>query len=279
VTRGETSAPPVSRHSSGHGAGGLSLSTRNRKLRQRRAGLETPPPVIPPRELKWLWRGGLGLVVGALCLLGAVVTAANWHWPQPAQAHPAPRLSIIVLPFTELGDDRDAHDLANGLTEDLSTDLSLVPDFLVTSRHTAFTYGNKLVGTKQIGRELSVRYVLNGSVQRSRDRLRVNAHLIDAETDTHLWAARFDRDTADLPALQNEITNRIAVALNAAILNTEASRSTDHPDALGYTLQARAIWWKPRTRDNFTEAVGLLEHAIASIRAQSKPKLSWVMRS
>ena len=107
----------------------------------------------------------------------------------------------------------------------------------VISRNTAFTYRNKQVDTKQIGRELGVRYVLEGGVRRSGNQLRVTARLIDAETDAHLWAERFDRDTGDLFALQNEITGRIAVALNLELISAEAARQTDNPDALDYILQ------------------------------------------
>ena len=108
------------------------------------------------------------------------------------------------------------------------------------SRNTAFTYQDKPVDTKQIGRELGVRYVLEGSVRRSGNQVRVNAQLIDAETDAHLWAERFDRDTGDLFALQNEITSRIAVALNLELVGAEAARPTEHPDALDYILRGRA---------------------------------------
>src|SRR5205823_5447715 len=104
---------------------------------------------------------------------------------QPAVA---PRLSIVVLPFTNLSDDREQQYFVDGITEDLTTDLSRVAHSLVISRNTAFTYRNRPIDTKQIGRELGVRYVLEGSVRRSRNRVRVNAQLIDAETDTHLWA-------------------------------------------------------------------------------------------
>ena len=110
------------------------------------------------------------------------------------------------------------------------------------SRNTAFTYRNKPVDTKQIGRELGVRYVLEGSVRRSGNQVRVNAQLIDAETDAHLWAERFDRDTGDLFALQNEITGRIAIALNLELVGAEAARPTEHPDALDYILRGRAAW-------------------------------------
>ena len=142
------------------------------------------------------------------------------------------------------------------------------------SRNTAFTYRNKPVDAKQIGRELGVRYVLEGSVRRSGNQVRVNAQLIDAETDAHLWAERFDRDTGDLFALQNEITSRIAVALDLELIGAEAARPTEHPDALDYILRGRAAFAKPPTRDNYAEAIGLFERALAldpqSVEAQSR---------
>src|SRR6267143_5153782 len=103
----------------------------------------------------------------------------------------APRLSIVVLPFTNLSNDPEQQYFADGITEDVTTDLSRIQNSFVISRNTAFTYRNKPVDTKQIGRELGVRYVLEGSVRRSGNKVRVNAKLIDAETDAHLWAERF----------------------------------------------------------------------------------------
>ena len=111
-----------------------------------------------------------------------------------------------MLPFANLSNDPDQQYFADGVTEDLTTDLSRIPDMLVISRNTAFTYKNKPADTKQISRELGVRYVLEGSVRRSGNQVRVNAQLIDAETDAHLWAERFDSATGDLFAVQNEIT-------------------------------------------------------------------------
>jgi len=184
------------------------------------------------------------------------------HAASISQTAVAPRLSIVVLPFTNLSDDREQQYFADGITEDLTTDLSRLADMLVISRNTALTYRNKPVDTKQIGRELGIRYVLEGSVRRSGNRIRVNAQLIEAETATHLWAERFDRDMGDLFALQNEITDRIGVALNAELLNTEAARSTGNLDALDYVLRGRAIWWKRRTRDNYSEAISLFERAL-----------------
>src|SRR4029077_20311618 len=125
----------------------------------------------------------------------------------------APRLSIVVLPFTNLSNDPDQQYFADGITEDLTTDLSQIPDMFVISRNTAFTYRNKLVNTKQLGRGLGVRYVLEGSVRRSGNNIRVNAQLIDAQTDTHLWAEQVDGDMSDLFGLQKEITGRIANTL------------------------------------------------------------------
>jgi adenylate cyclase len=178
-----------------------------------------------------------------------------------------------VLPFANLSDDREQQYFADGITEDLTTDLSRIEGSFVISRNSAFTYKDKPVNAKQIGRELGVRYVLEGSVRRSGNRCRVNAQLIDAETDAHLWAERFDGDTSDLFALQDEITSRIAVALNLELVSAEAARPTEHPAALDYIFRGRAAAAKPLTRDNIAEAISLYERALAldphSVAAQS----------
>jgi adenylate cyclase len=190
-----------------------------------------------------------------------------------AQPAIAPRLSIVVLPFANLSNDADQQYFADGITEDLTTDLSRIANMVVISRNTAFTYRNKPVDARQIGRELGVRYVLEGSVQRSGNQLRVTAQLIDAATDTHLWAERFDRDTGDLFALQNEITGRIANALGVELIAAEAAQPTENPDALDYILRGRAAWNKGPTRDNYAQAISLFERALAldprSVDAQS----------
>jgi TolB-like protein/class 3 adenylate cyclase len=178
-----------------------------------------------------------------------------------SQSPVAPRLSIVVLPFSNLSDDPEQQYFADGITEDLTTDLSRIAGTFVISRNTAFTYRNKPVATKQIGRELGVRYVLEGSVRRSGSRVRVTAQLIDAETDAHLWAERFDHDTADLFALQDEITSRIAIALSLEITRREAARPTVNPDALDCILRGRAALSKPPSRDTYAEAIRQFEHA------------------
>jgi adenylate cyclase len=186
----------------------------------------------------------------------------------------APRLSIVVLPFTNLSDDPEQQYFADGITEDLTTDLSRLANMFVISRNTAFTYRNKPIDTKQIGRELGVRYVLEGSVRRSGNRVRVSAQLIDAATDAHLWAERFDHDTGDLFALQNEITSRLANALGVALIAAEAARPIEHPDALDYILRGRAATLRPSSRDVYAEAISLFEHALAldpqSVEAESR---------
>ena len=194
----------------------------------------------------------------------------------------APRLSIVVLPFTNLSNDPEQQYFADGITEDLTIDLSRLWDMLVISCTTAFTYRNKSLDTKQIGRELGARYLLEGSVRRSGHKVRINAQLIDAEIDAHLWAEQFDGDMGDLFALQNEITGRIAVALNIELINREAARPIENPDAFDYVLRGRAASAKPMTRANYAEVVDLFERALAldprSLEAESRLAIALTAR-
>jgi TolB-like protein/class 3 adenylate cyclase len=192
-----------------------------------------------------------------------------------SQTAVAPRLSIVVLPFANLSNDPEQQYFADGMTEDLTTDLSRLENMFVISRNTAVTYQGKRVDTKQIGRELRVRYALEGSVRRLGNQVRINAQLIDAETDAHLWAERFDGDMGDLFALQDEITGRIADALNLELIAAEAARPNDHPDVLDYILRARAAQLKPPSRDKYAEAIGLYECALA-LDPRSVEAKSWL---
>jgi len=187
----------------------------------------------------------------------------------------APRLSIVVLPFANLSNDPEQQYFADGITEDLTTDLSRLAGMLVISRNTAFTYQGKRIDTKQIGRELGVRYVLEGSVRRSGNRVRINAQLIDAGTDAHLWAERFDGDAADLFALQDEITSRIAVALNLELVTAEVARAAAQADALDYILRGRVAISKPMSRESYAEGIGFYERALA-LDPRSAPAQSWL---
>src|SRR5262249_2829742 len=172
-------------------------------------------------------------------------------------------LSIVVLPFANLSNDPEQQYLADAITDDVTTDLSRIADMVVISRNTAFTYRNQPVDTKQIGRDLNVRYLLQGSVRRSNKLRRVSTQLIDAESEAHRWAERFDFTTDDLFALQDEVTSRIAVALNLELVDVEAARITEHPDAFDFILRGRAALAKGPTAENFSEAIRLFEKALA----------------
>ena len=121
----------------------------------------------------------------------------------------ASRLSLVVLPFVNIGGDPEQEYFVDGVTESLTTDLSRISGAFVIARNTAFTFKGKALDVRKLGRELNVRYVLEGSVQRSGNRLRVNVQLVDAETGNHLWAERFDKPIADLFDMQDEIVSRL----------------------------------------------------------------------
>ena len=135
----------------------------------------------------------------------------------------------MVLPFANLGGDPEQECFVDGVTENLTTDLSYISGSFVIGCNTAFTYKGKAVDLKKIGRELGVRYVLEGSVQRGSNRLRVNVQLIDAETGNHLWAERFDKPVADLFNMQDEIVARLANRLGAELIAAEVRRTEKAP--------------------------------------------------
>ena len=177
----------------------------------------------------------------------------------------APRLSIVVLPFANIGGDPEQDYFVDGVTESLTTDLSRISGSFVIGRNTAFTYKGKHVDLKRVGRELNVRYVLEGSVQRGGNRLRVNVQLIDAETGNHLWAERFDKPVADLFDMQDEIVSRLANTLDAQLIAAEARRAEHslHPDATDLIFQGRAWLNKGITPEYMAQARGFFDRALA----------------
>jgi TolB-like protein/class 3 adenylate cyclase len=193
----------------------------------------------------------------------------------PAQAKPAlapapeksppPRLSLVVLPFGNIGGGPEQEPFVDGVTESLTTDLSRIRGAVVIGRNTAFTYKGKAVDLKQIGRELNVRYVLEGSVQRGGNRMRVNVQLIDAETGNHLWAERFDKPMADLFDMQDEIGARLAGALNAELAAAEARRAEQAPtpDSMDLHFQGLACLNKGMTPDNVAQAREFFDRALS----------------
>jgi TolB-like protein/class 3 adenylate cyclase len=194
----------------------------------------------------------------------------------PAQVKPAPapaaeksgppRLSMVVLPFANIGGDRSHEHFVDGVTESLTTDLSRIRGSFVIGRNTAFTYGGKAVDLKQIGRELNVRYVLEGSVQRGGDRMRVNVQLIDTETGSHLWAERFDKPLADLFDMQDEIVARLAGALNAELIAAEARRAAQAPNPDSLDLYFQGLVWlnKGMTPNIVAQARSFFDRALAA---------------
>ena len=183
----------------------------------------------------------------------------------PLPQTPAPRLSIVVLPFANIGGDPEQEYFVDGVTESLTTDLSRISGSFVIGRNTAFTYKGKHVDLKQIGRELGVRYVLEGSVQRGGNRMRVNVQLIDAETGNHLWAERFDKPVADLFDMQDEIVARLASQLGTQLIEAEARRAqrAPLPNSMDLYFQGMACANKGATPENLAQARGFYERSLA----------------
>jgi TolB-like protein len=194
--------------------------------------------------------------------------------PAVAKAAPAPttekstppRLSFVVLPFANIGGDPEQEHFVDGVTESLTTDLSRIRGSVVIGRNTAFTYKRKAVDLKQIGRELNVRYVLEGSVQRGANRMRVSVQLIDADSGNHLWAERFDKPLADLFDMQDEIVSRLAGALNAQFIAAEARRAekVPSPDSMDLYFQGLAWLYKGVTPDNVEQASSFFDRALSA---------------
>jgi TolB-like protein/Tfp pilus assembly protein PilF len=182
----------------------------------------------------------------------------------PDKAGP-PRLSLVVLPFANIGDNPEQEYFVDGVTESLTTDLSRISGSFVIGRNTAFTYKGKHIDSKQIGRELNVRYVLEGSVQRSGNRIRVNVQLIDAESGAHLWAERFDKLLADLFDMQDEIVARVAEALNTQLVAAEARRAerASQPDSMDLYFQGKAFLNKGFTPHHLAQAREFFQRALA----------------
>jgi TolB-like protein len=158
-----------------------------------------------------------------------------------------PRLSIVVLPFVNIGGHTQEQDyFVDGITENLTTDLSRIPGAFVIACNTAFSYKGKAIDIRRLGHELGVRYVLDGSVQIGAKRIRVNAQLIDAQTGAHLWAERFDKSRAELFDMQNEITTRLARSVDIEIIAAEDRRTArEHPeslDSIDLAMRGRSIW-------------------------------------
>jgi adenylate cyclase len=223
------------------------------------------------------------VAAAALVAMIGIVSMAWWTWSQqnlpavtlpktnsqfsaPSASGSAPRLSFVVLPFENLSRDPDQDYFADGITDDLTTDLSRISGSFVIARNTAFTYKDKPTDARQIGRELGVRYVIEGSVRRAADQVQVNVQLVNAETGAHLWADRFDTDRLNLAEAQSEITGRLAQTLHLELLEVTARRIEQekevNPDARDLIMQGWAWYYRPFSAVHWAEAERSFEQAL-----------------
>ncbi|MFQ5955507.1 MAG: adenylate/guanylate cyclase domain-containing protein [Kiloniellales bacterium] len=232
-----------------------------------------PAPTLKPDRHRLLAAGA------GLALLLAVVAIAAWmvllRPPAPRvepasmarMAFPLPdKPSIAVLPFANLSPDPKQDYFSDGITEDIITALARFPQMFVISRNTSFTYKGKPVKVQQVAEELGVRYVLEGSVRRSGDRVRITTQLIDATTGHHLWAERFDRAIEDVFAVQDEVTQKIVAALAEEVSTAEVKRvmrkDTENLEAYDYVLRGQQLR-RAFNRETNAQARELFEKAIA----------------
>jgi adenylate cyclase len=229
------------------------------KMEDARTALAQARRLNPNLTVKWLQT-----VAPPLPLLFEGVRKAGL--PEEEAAH----LSMVVLPFTNLSGNASEDYFADGVTENLTTDLSRIPNSIVIARNTAFTFKGKNLDAKEIGKELDVRYVLEGSVQRDLNRVRVNAQLIDAQSGTHLWADRFEEDVADLFKLQDQIVARLGNALGFELVKAEAEKGarSKNPDAIDLTMRGWAMMWQSyaqpvkEKQDSHRAALGFFDQAL-----------------
>ena len=223
------------------------------------APADAKPRVARQRHAQAESRAEKALGLSRWPALAALLVAARASGTPPAPIRPrghrstpageAAHLSIVVLPFTNLSGDPSQDYFADGITENLTTDLSRLSGSFVIARNTAFTFKGKNVDAKEIGKELGVRYVLEGSVQRDQNQVRVNAQLIDAETGGHLWAERFDKPLSNLFSMQDEIVASLASQLGVELITNEARRAerTPTPDSMDLYFQGMA-WYQQRAK-------------------------------
>jgi len=227
---------------------GLPFSTYRRHLT---AGVD--------RLIEWFWRQEQEAPQPEMA--GAASDAV-----QPTSSSARPRLSIVILPFLNLSGDASVDYIVDGIVDSLITDLSsrLLGSFII-SRSTAFTYKGRTVAIRQVGQELSVRYVLEGSVLAGPSRVRVNVQLIDAATDEHLWAERFDKERSHILQVQDEIVGRLSRSVGFQMVRTEAARGSPRSggwDAVDLVMRARALVNDVKRKENAAEAIDLFRQAL-----------------
>jgi adenylate cyclase len=228
----------------------------------------SPPPADQAKAVASKRRIGSASLAVAIAALLLLAVAGGWYMLGDRLTNPtqAAHLSIVVLPFANLSGDPAQDYFADGVTENLTTDLSRIRDSFVIARNTAFTFKGKNLDAKEIGKELGVRYVLEGSVQRDQNRVRVNAQLIDAQSGAHLWADRFEEDASDLFKLQDQVVARLANSLGYELVRAEAEKGghSKNPDAIDLAMRGQVLLQQTTpTKDNNDAARAVFERALA----------------
>jgi TolB-like protein len=229
----------------------------------------SPPPADQAKSAPKR-RSSFASLAAAIAALLLLAVAGGWYIlngraPKPVEAA---HLSIVVLPFANLSGDAEQEYFADGITDDLTTDLSHLSNSFVIARGTAYTYKGKPLDAKQIGRELGVRYVLEGSVRRVGENITLNAQLISTETGAHVWADRFDGERSKLGQLQVEFVSRLANSLGVELVKAESLRAMherpNNPDAVDLSMRGWAELYRGvASKTNDDAAIGLFERALA----------------
>jgi adenylate cyclase len=233
------------------------------------APAKSSPSANSADQAKWPTsksRLGFAPLAAGFAALLILAAASGWFLLAGRSVKPAPaaHLSVVVLPFANLSGDPAQDYFADGVTENLTTELSRIKDSFVIARNTAFTYKGKSIDAKAIGKELGVRYALEGSVQRDQNRVRVNAQLIDAESGAHIWADRFEADLSDLFKLQDQVVAQLANALRYELGMAEAAKAvgTQNPDAIDLAMRGWAVVPALTSKDPTDAARPLFEQAL-----------------
>jgi TolB-like protein len=223
------------------------------------------------RLARWLWEGRHASPAGPGSAPAGPGSAPAARGMTSAAAPPAgaagfPRLSVVVLPFLNIGGAAEDDPFVDGITESLTTDLARCSGVFAISRSTAFAYKGKAVDTRQIGRELGVRYVLEGSGQAANGRMRINAQLVETDSGAHLWAERFDTQRADLFAMQDEVTARLGRTIYTELVAAESRRAErthpDHLDPADHIVRGWARWNQHQSLEAARQARGSFEAAL-----------------
>ena len=230
----------------------------------RAGGLRAPARPRPEKK-----RARRGPIAAALIVLVALIVAGGWYYFSGASrriavVNPPAHLSIVVLPFVNLSGDPQQEYFADGITDNLTIELSRIRNSFVIAHNTAYTYRGKTIDARKIGAELGVRYVLEGAVQRDGTRVRVTVQLVDATTNTELWADRFEEDMSSLFKLQDAIVARLANSLGYELVKAEASKGvrSTNPDAIDLTMRGLAAIAQPPTREGNLQARSWFDQAL-----------------